>query len=112
MAEFGDFLKLSGISQVDLAEKLKIHKSTLGNYATGKAVPPSEVREKIAEYTGYSWPDSKSAKPITSADLAELRGWMSAHFEQAHREREALAEILRALAVEIRSLKSDQSGKK
>lgn len=89
-------------------------RQVVNNWVTGRAKIPQEALSTL-QSLGYSGPSDqrdKDLKPVTAADLAELRGWMSAHFEQAAQEREALAEILRAMIEELGLSKSAPLGKK
>ena len=58
MGEFKDFLaylrKREGLSQADLAFKLDVTPSTIGNYESGTRKPTWEIEEAIADYFNVS----------------------------------------------------------
>ena len=56
MSRYLNFMKTyrqyKGIKQRKLAEQLDVDQSIITSWETGRAIPPIEVREKIAEILG------------------------------------------------------------
>lgn len=109
MSSLRKWLKSNGKTQKWAAERLGKSSQAVTHWVSGATIPVDALL-KLREL-GYDGPAEQDDVAGDVGGMAELKGWMLAHFEQAKEEREALAEILRALAVSIESLKSDPSSR-
>jgi transcriptional regulator with XRE-family HTH domain len=102
------------MTQVEAADHVGVSRGAYQSWEIGRATIPQTGRD-LLKNAGFDGPYESvdAVAPLTPADLVEFRGWITAKFEAiekrlaevsatAHEEREALAEMIRALYPETK----------